>query len=298
MFPGGIVLKAGATLDLAGVIVDNGWTGAGVTLQGVFFEAPNIVSTGGDIKVFTNDLNWVNFSTYPHAPFSTWQLSGVPGGQYAYVSADCVAPHLNTYSAITEAAASGQCWTCLVNNTPMNSAPPAPPPVIGAPGAWTKYAISYAAGNEAEYQSWYNLAYDPKRDVFYGVSWMGVIASFSPSAGGWTKLSPDIGGGVHNRTTAYDPLNDRVWLGAGTGSTLTGVNYFDPNTKKWISHPMTGPVFGTQSAMIYDAASKRFIVFGGWNLLASRRGRSIRRRASMVDAGVSGGPVYNSDARR
>ena len=53
VFPGGIVLKAGATLDLAGVIVDNGWTGAGVTLQGVFFEAPNIVSTGGDIQVFT-----------------------------------------------------------------------------------------------------------------------------------------------------------------------------------------------------------------------------------------------------
>jgi hypothetical protein len=40
-----------------------------------------------------------------------------------------------------------------------------------ARGTWTKYATSYQAGTDAEYQSWYNLTYDTKRSVIYGVSW-------------------------------------------------------------------------------------------------------------------------------
>ncbi len=130
VFPGGIVFKSGGTLDLSGVIVDNGWTGAGVAMQGVFFEAPSIISAGGDIQVFTNNFNWVNFSTFPQAPVRTWQLAALSNGQYVYSSADDVVPHINSYSTISEAAAAGQCWTCLVNSTPMNSATPPPPSLV------------------------------------------------------------------------------------------------------------------------------------------------------------------------
>ncbi len=171
--------------------------------------------------------------------------------------------------------------------------PPAPPPTVGAPGTWTQYATSYSAGTEAEYQSWYNLAYDTKRDVFYGVSWGGEIASFSHPAGRWTKLSPNINGGVHNRVTAYDPINDRVWLGSGTGSTLVGVNYFDPNTKQWINHPMTGASPGTQSTMIFDPAGKRFIVFGGWNRLGVHTWSVSPPASAMVSANVPPGPTWD-----
>ncbi len=74
-------------------------------------------------------------------------------------------------------------------------------------GVWTRYPTSYPAGTEAEYQSWYNLAYDTNRDVFYGVDWFGVISKFDPIAQRWTKLSPNVGGGTHNRVLAYDPVN-------------------------------------------------------------------------------------------
>lgn len=119
VFPGGIVLKAGGNLDLNAVVVTNGWTTSGQTYQGVFFESPNIVSTGGNIQVLTNNLNWINFSTAPHAPVRTWTLVQAGGGA-AYATADSVAPHLNTYSIVTEAAANGLCYVCLINTAPVN----------------------------------------------------------------------------------------------------------------------------------------------------------------------------------
>ena len=74
-FPGGIVFKAGGTLDAKGVIVNQGWTTSGQAFQGIFFESPNIISTAGDIQVYSNDLNWVNFSTFPHAPVHAFSLT-------------------------------------------------------------------------------------------------------------------------------------------------------------------------------------------------------------------------------
>ena len=120
MFPGGIVLKSGGTLDLKGVIVNQGWTTAGQAFQGTYFESPNIVSSAGNIQVLTNNLNWVNFSTMPQAPVRTWSLVRAADGNAQYVPADSVAPHLNTYSVLIEAAVAGQCWVCLVNNLPIN----------------------------------------------------------------------------------------------------------------------------------------------------------------------------------
>ncbi|HXX86593.1 MAG TPA: Ig-like domain repeat protein, partial [Casimicrobiaceae bacterium] len=120
VFPGGIVLKASGTLDLNGVVLNQGWTTTGKTFQGVYLESPNIVSSAGNIQVYSNNLNWINFSTLPHAPVMTWTLTQQSDGSASYVSADSFAPHLNTYSTLINAAAAGQCWVCLVNTQPVN----------------------------------------------------------------------------------------------------------------------------------------------------------------------------------
>jgi hypothetical protein len=120
VFPGSIVLKAGGDLDLNAVVVVNGWTATGKPFQGVFFESPNIVSSGGNIQALTNNLNWANFSTMPHAPVRTWTLVQLGNGSSSYATADTVAPHVNAYSILIEAAANGQCWTCLVNSQLVN----------------------------------------------------------------------------------------------------------------------------------------------------------------------------------
>jgi serine protease len=99
VFPGGIVFKSAGTLDVNGVVVNNGWTGSGQSFQGVFFESPNIVSSVGNFSVFTNNLNWINFSTFPHAPVRSSQLAPFTGG-LSYKVSDSVAPHINTYSTL------------------------------------------------------------------------------------------------------------------------------------------------------------------------------------------------------
>ena len=120
VFAGGLVFKAGGTLDVNGVLVNQGWTNVGRTFQGVYFESPNIVSPAGNIRVLSNNLNWVNFSTMPHAPVRTWQLVTGTDGSAQYVPSDAVAPHLNTYSILSETAADGGCWLCITSMAPVN----------------------------------------------------------------------------------------------------------------------------------------------------------------------------------
>ncbi len=172
--------------------------------------------------------------------------------------------------------------------------PPAHPVTAAAPGSWTQYSTSYQAGTEAEYQSWYNLVYDTKRNLIYGMNWMGVLAAFNPVIGTWSNLTPSIGGGVHNRIFTYDPINDRVWIGTGTGSQLLGVNYYDLASKQFVNYPMTGPLPGSESAMIFDPAGKRFIVFGGWGRLGVYTfALSPPPAAAMVAANVVPGPTWD-----
>ncbi|HTP97859.1 MAG TPA: DUF6259 domain-containing protein [Casimicrobiaceae bacterium] len=118
-FPGGIVLKAGAALDLNGVTVNQGWTTSGKAFQGIYFEAPSITS-GPPVTILSNDLNWTNFSTTPNGHFQISRLVQMSDGSARYAPADSQAPHLNTYSTLIESAANGQCWVCLVNTTPIN----------------------------------------------------------------------------------------------------------------------------------------------------------------------------------
>jgi len=121
---GGVVLKAGGTLDLAGVAIVNGWTLSGQSFQGVNLEAPRITSSSGPIRIYTNNLNWGNFSTYPFAPVRTWQFLPRPDGTATYVPADAIVPHLNPYAALVNAAARGECWSCLVDMRPFDMRAP------------------------------------------------------------------------------------------------------------------------------------------------------------------------------
>ena len=114
-FPGAIAMKSGGTLDLNGVVINQGWTVTGKQFQGVFFESPEIVSPAGFIQVLTNSPNWINFSTRPQQHVRTWSLAPNASGGASYAVADSFATHLNSYSATIEAAANGECWTCLIN---------------------------------------------------------------------------------------------------------------------------------------------------------------------------------------
>ncbi len=120
VFPGGIVLVADGVLDVGGVTIDNGWTTGGAVFQGVFLESPHITGSAGRIDVFTNDRNWVNMSSLPRVPVRAYQFVRNAFGGALFAPADAIAPHLNRYSELSEAAANGQCWTCLVNPAPVD----------------------------------------------------------------------------------------------------------------------------------------------------------------------------------
>ena len=120
VFPGAIVLKAGGHLDMNGVLVNQGWTITGQPFQGIFLESPNIVSPAGNIQLYSNYPNWVNFSTFPHAPVRAFSLIVAGDGSAGFIAADAIIPHLNTYSVITDIAAGGGCWLCAINMQPID----------------------------------------------------------------------------------------------------------------------------------------------------------------------------------
>ncbi len=120
VFPGAIVLKSGGALDLNGVLVNQGWTGNGQSFQGIFLEAPSIASSTGNLRLYTNFPNWVNFSTLPQTPVRAFTLAKQPDGSETFVAADDSVPHQNTYSVIQGIAAAGGCWLCAVNTQPVN----------------------------------------------------------------------------------------------------------------------------------------------------------------------------------
>jgi hypothetical protein len=120
VFPGAIVLKAGGDLDVNGVTVDQGWTTSGQSFQGIFFESPNIVSPNGQIRVYGNDLNWMNFSTLPQQSVRAFSLKRNADGSASFAATDTTTPHQNTYSVIQNTAAAGGCWLCQISTQPVN----------------------------------------------------------------------------------------------------------------------------------------------------------------------------------
>jgi YD repeat-containing protein len=119
VFAGGIVLKAGGVLDLNGVTVNQGWTTSGRAFQGVFLEASIIKSTLGQASIYSNNLNFINFSSPPTAHIQTFELAVAGDGTAQFVGVNSIA-HANSYSILVEAAADGHCWVCLVSTTPIN----------------------------------------------------------------------------------------------------------------------------------------------------------------------------------
>jgi len=98
------VLKAAGAIDLSGVLAKQGLNTAGKPFQGVYFEALSIGIALGNITVCSNDLNGVNFSTFPTAPVRAFTLVRNPNDTASFAAADGTAPHLNTYSILSTAA--------------------------------------------------------------------------------------------------------------------------------------------------------------------------------------------------
>ncbi len=166
-------------------------------------------------------------------------------------------------------------------------------------GAWIRYPTSYQGKTEAPNQSWYNLAWDIKRNVAYGISWDGMLSAFDPAKERWNDIA-DLGNtnDYHNRTTAYDPINDYVWATDGTGAAFPGLRYFDLGTKTWQLHSKGGPSY--QSTMIFDPEGKRFVAFGGWQS-QSPNVRTLALAppgAGWVSAGVTTGPRFTNDTQK
>ncbi len=182
----------------------------------------------------------------------------------------CVATSSTAGAMTYSMTASNGSSTSPAATTTVNwqSSPPPPPPPTGEPGTWTRYATGPVGVNEATEQTWYNLAWDSTRNRAYGISWLKTLSAFDPAAGAWTVVSPTTGRtDFHNRTIAYDPLNDRLWVSDGTGDTGSGgaFQYFDFATNTWVQTPTpTAPSY--EATMIYDPAGKRLIAFGGWLL--------------------------------
>lgn len=119
-FPGAVVLVAGQSIDLGGVPINQGWNTDGKAFQGVYLEAPSLYSIEGPIAIYGNELNWVNFSSRPTAPVVASKLARNGDGSASFVRSDDTTPHLNTFSRLIDAAARGECWTCLVNTSPVD----------------------------------------------------------------------------------------------------------------------------------------------------------------------------------
>lgn len=176
----------------------------------------------------------------------------------------------------------------------------APPSGVGA---WSEFPCRNgdATHPEAVYQSWYNLTYDTKRDVFYGVNWSGTLEAFDAKTQKWAPLNVGIAGAaIHNRTLAYDPVNDRIWLGTGTGTSVDitdGVNYWDFALAKFVNAnwPVGTSMPGSEDVMIFDPIGKRFIVWGGWGAQPLRTMNLNPVQTVLVPTGATGGPTYGSD---
>jgi outer membrane biosynthesis protein TonB len=108
--------------------------------------------------------------------------------------------------------------------------------------------------------SWFNLAYDTKRNEIMGASWEGQFWCFVVATDKWYECGARNGrSDFHNYGLAYDPINDRVWASAPN---RTETVYWQRETGEYVKH-MTSSM-PLDPAVIYDQAHKRFIGFGGW----------------------------------
>ncbi len=98
VFPGGIVLIAGTggsgTLALS-TVVDNGYTTTAVAGQGIFFQAPTILSPN---PVVTNGNTWVNYSVQPSVVPAIFGVATTASAPFYTLVPDASAFHIRSYS--------------------------------------------------------------------------------------------------------------------------------------------------------------------------------------------------------
>ena len=113
-FPGGVVFKAGGYVSLNTPLY-NAWTLNAQPFQGVFFEAPTIITTS---YIATNPNSWVNYSSYPATgPANAYTIAQPLPGEFQFIATP-QATHYNVYSL--EVVGGAPCTT-------PNPSPPWPP---------------------------------------------------------------------------------------------------------------------------------------------------------------------------
>ncbi len=97
--------------------------------------------------------------------------------------------------------------------------------------------------------------------------------AYDLAANTWTKLSPSGSPppGRGGQVMAYDPSGERILMFGGRASEMDFLNdiwAFDGAANTWTKLSPSGnlPPARGQSAMAYDPAARRMILFGGWNL--------------------------------
>ena len=93
-FPGGLVFKAGGYIS-QNVPIYNAWTTSAVPFQGIFFEAPTIITSSYQA---TNSNSWVNYSSTPLTGPSTAYIITQPAPTLWQFVNYPTAIHNNTYS--------------------------------------------------------------------------------------------------------------------------------------------------------------------------------------------------------
>jgi hypothetical protein len=115
--------------------------------------------------------------------------------------------------------------------------------------------------------SWFNIAWDTKRQVGYATNWSHDLWVFDGAK--WTILLPGKWGAWHNCSMTYDPVNDRLWETVCASETDPTpdwvVHYLDLSAQQlaWVATPIAdGPSY--DPAYVFDPIGRRIVSYGGW----------------------------------
>ncbi len=109
------------------------------------------------------------------------------------------------------------------------------------------------------------LSWDSSRNQVLTASWdyepwcFDLVATWSKCG---AKGPPPNNDTFHNAGYAYDPLNDRYWASTAHAGAAHMI-YWQRVTGAHVDHSVGG--CGMDPALIYHAAGKRFLCFGGWS---------------------------------
>jgi cysteine-rich repeat protein len=137
-------------------------------------------------------------------------------------------------------------------------------------GVWTKLVVQPAdpvpTGRDSPV-----MVYDAKRErivLFGGRTPTGVLGdTWTWDGASWVQLSPALSPSARMAAAAtYDPVRDEVIVFGGTTANINGTALRDTwtwNGTTWAQRATTGPAARFASAMAWDAARRRAVMFGG-----------------------------------